>query len=721
MEPLPGLVIAAQHGDRDAFAQLINRFQDLAYAYACAVVHDFHLAQDAAQEAFLEAFYALPQLREPAAFVPWLRRIVFKHADRLTRNKQIATVTLNTLHHLHDLTPDPADTLERQETGHLVRSAVATLPEHERIVTLLYYGSDYTQAQIAELLDLPLTTIKKRLHNARQRLRNDTHGLLEQLLITQRPSQHHHFSSTVQFLIAAMVGDCHTIQRLLQLEPQLITVREGWDVATTEDYPFPVAIAPGYTALHRAVHNRQYQLSKLLMSAGADVDARTRFGITPLHVAVCYRATELAQLLLNAGANPDLRLNNGMTALHWAVLGQSVDLTELLLKHGARHDIRDHGGRTACDWAILKGFSAQIVHGTGNYQQRRGSMTTHTKPLIPVGSPLFGRTLNLAGAPIDDQGPIAHALHLLVERPAPSIPSATPRLLETGIKVIDLFAPLTAGGIFRVVVPTSGIGKHVLLTELAQRWVTFYNGAIVVLARQEAQVEVNDLLKFMHEEGGCYQRMVTMLSQPDEPEALREQASLVGMTVAEHFQRTGHNVLILIESQLLHAAAAANLRQRLQAAGGAITLGIFDHNYNQPLDSPTTLGTLDTQIVLKRELAKQKIWPAIDPLASTSRLLNTPAINADHRQTLQQATATLQTNPGTAQSRRLQVFQSQPFFVAERYTAIPAAFVPLSETLRAVTAIVQGSYDSIPEEDFRFAGRIEDVLARAVFRDKLHG
>jgi F-type H+-transporting ATPase subunit beta len=352
--------------------------------------------------------------------------------------------------------------------------------------------------------------------------------------------------------------------------------------------------------------------------------------------------------------------------------------------------------------------------------RRSFGMATTNAFYTPAGDPLLRRTISTSGAPLDDQGPITGALRLLVERP-PSVAPA-PQLLESGIKVIDLFAPLVRGGVFGLVAPGAGVGKNVVLAELCQRFATFHNGALMLLARQEDRVETNELLFYLREESGCAHRMVAILSQPDDPSDRRARAALVGMTIAEQLQRQGRNVLLLIERQLLDAQHGDQLRSRLRAAQGAITLGIYGYASSAPIDETTPLGKLDAQIVLSRDLAKQKIWPAIDPLASTSQLLETRAVSPEHKQAARSARELLATlaldeaqasGDRQASARRLQLFQSQPFFVAELYTATPAEFVPLAETVRAVAPIVQGAHDTTPEEAFRFAGRIEDVFARA--------
>ncbi len=173
METLRDLVIAAQAGSLTAFGEIVNRFQDMAYANAYAVVGDFHLAQDAAQEAFVDAYINLSKLREPDAFVTWFRRVIFKHSHRLIRGKSLPTMSVEAafdLSNLPALDLDPATAAEQQQIQTLVQATIRSLPESQRLVTSLFYLAGYSYQEIAEMLDLPVSTIKKRLHTARKTL-----------------------------------------------------------------------------------------------------------------------------------------------------------------------------------------------------------------------------------------------------------------------------------------------------------------------------------------------------------------------------------------------------------------------------------------------------------------------------------------------------------------------------------------------------------------------
>jgi RNA polymerase sigma factor (sigma-70 family) len=171
VEEMVVLVRKAQQGDSEAYEEIVRRFQDMAYGCAYAYLNDFHLAQDAAQEAFIEAYACLPDLREARAFPAWFKRIVFKHCDRLTRRKSHPIIPLESLGEIASTNPSPAVIVEQEEVGNRVRNAIHALPVNERVVTTLFYINGYSQQEIANFLDLPTQTVKSRLHDSRQRLK----------------------------------------------------------------------------------------------------------------------------------------------------------------------------------------------------------------------------------------------------------------------------------------------------------------------------------------------------------------------------------------------------------------------------------------------------------------------------------------------------------------------------------------------------------------------
>ncbi|MBN1919353.1 MAG: sigma-70 family RNA polymerase sigma factor [Verrucomicrobia bacterium] len=182
MEQLSTLIERTRSGNLEAFGRIVRRFQDMAYGYAYSILGDFHLAQDAAQEAFVDAYRRLADLRTPDAFPGWLRRIVFKHCDRITRRKQLPTLPIEhaveaAAHH-----DGPDRLVERREMREQVLDAIRALPEHQRVVTTLFYINGYSQAEVAEFLEVPVTTVKKRLHDSRKRLRQRMMTMVDETL-----------------------------------------------------------------------------------------------------------------------------------------------------------------------------------------------------------------------------------------------------------------------------------------------------------------------------------------------------------------------------------------------------------------------------------------------------------------------------------------------------------------------------------------------------------
>lgn len=209
-QKLSSLIAEAQGGDLVAYDEIVHHFQDMAVAYAYSVLNDRALAEDAAQEALIEAFLCLANLRNPEAFSGWLRRIVFKHCDRLTRRKRVSTISLDDAGKEVSGGDEPHIFAEQKEAAVQVREAIAALPEHERVVTLLFYGSEYSQQHIGDFLEVPVTTVKKRLHTARKKLREMMTPMMtpmQENMTGQNPSQNPQFVQTIAENIAASLAE----------------------------------------------------------------------------------------------------------------------------------------------------------------------------------------------------------------------------------------------------------------------------------------------------------------------------------------------------------------------------------------------------------------------------------------------------------------------------------------------------------------------------------
>jgi RNA polymerase sigma factor (sigma-70 family) len=329
VQELSEFISSAQRGDLKAYDQLVIRFQDMAVAYAYSVLSDFHLAQDAAQEAFVEAFYCLPRLEEPLAFPSWLRRIVFKHCDRMTRKKQIQVLPLDAADVEVTLNDEPHQVLEQQEAALQVRRAVAALPEHERSVMVLFYMGQHSQNQIAEFLEVPVTTVKKRLHTARKRLKERMIDMVQDNLQEQRPSQGDEFRNRVQEMLGAVEkGDVATVDQLLQQDPSLINQKAlYWSAGDEETVP-----------LHVAAMFNQHQVAQLLLEAGADPHIGHEQNAV-LSAAAFHRNRPLVDALLARGVEMDIFAASS--------LGDVEHVQSFLQKNPSLISAKDRTGATA--------------------------------------------------------------------------------------------------------------------------------------------------------------------------------------------------------------------------------------------------------------------------------------------------------------------------------------------------------------------------------------
>jgi RNA polymerase sigma factor (sigma-70 family) len=398
MDALDVIVARAREGEAEAFGILVRRFQDMAVGYGYSILHDFQLAEDAAQEAFFEAYRTLPKLREPAAFAGWFRRIVFKQCDRITRRGVVATVSLDTTtEHAHEAVVDD------EERKAEVFDAVRQLPEHERSAMTLFYIGGYSMEEVATFLEVPVSTVKGRLHSARDRLRTMLLDTVADDLRTRRPSRNESFATTVvELLKAARAGDIERVKTLLEADPRLLVARDpmgntaliiavngGHDALA--DLLFDAGIEPGlheaaaigdrarvldaleqhpeqldayspegFTALALAAHFGHVEVMQLLIDRGADLNrlATHRIAVTPLHAALFGRQLEAALLLVERGADVTLARGGsglkraGWTPLHYAAGMGFGALVQPLLDRGADPSRPDEEGKTPLDVAL---------------------------------------------------------------------------------------------------------------------------------------------------------------------------------------------------------------------------------------------------------------------------------------------------------------------------------------------------------------------------------
>ena len=381
---------------------------------------------------------------------------------------------------------------------------------------------------------------------------------------------------------------------------------------------------------------------------------------------------------------------------------------------------------------------------------------------VPVGEPTLGRMMNVVGEPIDNKGPIQSEIRNPIHCKAPSFMDIIPatEMLETGIKVIDLMTPYAKGGKIGLF-GGAGVGKTVLIMELIRNIANEHNGYSVFAGVGERSREGNDLWNEMNE-SGVIDKTALVFGQMNEPPGARLRVPLSGLTLAEYFREEKHqDVLLFIDNifrftqagsevsallgrmpsavgyQPTLATEMGQLQERIVSTkNGSITSVQAVYVPADDLTDPapaTTFSHLDATTVLSRDIAELGIYPAVDPLDSTSRILSVDIVGKEHYETakavqsilqsykeLQDIVAILGMDELSAdqkaivnRARRIQRFMSQPFHVAESFTGTAGKFVHMQDTIHGCQAILGGDCDSIPESAFLLAGTIDDVFKKA--------
>ncbi|MGE0080762.1 MAG: F0F1 ATP synthase subunit beta [Thiohalomonadaceae bacterium] len=394
---------------------------------------------------------------------------------------------------------------------------------------------------------------------------------------------------------------------------------------------------------------------------------------------------------------------------------------------------------------------------------RRGMAVSGTgAPIsVPVGKATLGRIMDVLGNPIDQKGPIGEEARASIHRKAPSYEelAASTELLETGIKVIDLICPFAKGGKVGLF-GGAGVGKTVNMMELIRNIAIEHSGYSVFAGVGERTREGND---FYHEmkESNVLDKVALVYGQMNEPPGNRLRVALTGLTMAEYFRDEGRDVLLFIDNIYRYTLAGTEvsaLLGRMPSAVGyqptlAEEMGVLQERITStkigsitsiqavyvPADdltdpSPaTTFAHLDATVVLSRDIAALGIYPAVDPLDSTSRQLDPLVVGHEHYNTARAVQQTLQRYKElrdiiailgmdelseddkliVARARKIQRFLSQPFFVAEVFTGSPGKYVSLKDTIRGFKGIVEGEFDHLPEQAFYMVGSIEEAVEKA--------
>ncbi len=393
---------------------------------------------------------------------------------------------------------------------------------------------------------------------------------------------------------------------------------------------------------------------------------------------------------------------------------------------------------------------------------RRGleAVNTGTPIQVPVGQGTLGRIMDVLGNPVDDAGPIETDTAMPIHRTAPTFEeqATATEVLETGIKVIDLIMPIAKGGKIGLF-GGAGVGKTVTLMELIRNIAVEHSGFSVFAGVGERTREGNDFYHEM-EEGGVLDKVALVYGQMNEPPGNRLRVALTGLTMAEFFRDEGRDVLMFVDNIYRYTLAGTEvsaLLGRMPSAVGyqptlAEEMGVLQERITStktgsitsfqavyvPADdltdpSPaTTFAHLDATLVLSRQIAELGIYPAVDPLDSTSRILDPNVVGQEHYEVARAVQGTLQRYKElkdiiailgmdelseedkltVSRARKIQRFLSQPFFVAEVFTGTPGKYVSLKDTIKGFKAIVAGEHDSLPEQAFYMVGGIEEAVER---------
>ena len=407
---------------------------------------------------------------------------------------------------------------------------------------------------------------------------------------------------------------------------------------------------------------------------------------------------------------------------------------------------------------IVRAIAMEATEGL-----KRGMEAIDTgKPIsVPVGNEVLGRLFNVLGNPIDNAGGVDAKESYPIHRPAPSFKeqSVEPEMFETGIKVIDLLAPYQKGGKTGLF-GGAGVGKTVLIQELINNIAKQHGGLSVFTGVGERSREGNDLYHEMRD-SGVIDKTALVFGQMNEPPGARMRVALTGLTMAEYFRDKGQDVLLFIDNIFRFTQAGSEvsallgrtpsavgyqptlatemgaLQERITSTvSGSITSVQAVYVPADDLTDPapaTTFTHLDAKTVLSRSIVELGIYPAVDPLESSSRMLDPRIVGEEHYKVamgvknvlekykqLQDIIAILgvdelgdEDKAIVARARRIQRFLSQPFTVGEQFTGMKGKYVPIKETIRGFKEILEGKYDDIPESAFLWAGTIDDVLEKA--------
>ncbi|MFN2275407.1 MAG: F0F1 ATP synthase subunit beta, partial [Anaerolineales bacterium] len=411
----------------------------------------------------------------------------------------------------------------------------------------------------------------------------------------------------------------------------------------------------------------------------------------------------------------------------------------------------------------LGGHAVRTVamDATDGLQRGVEAFATGAPIMVPVGEPTLGRMFNVLGDPIDQRGEVKTSMMYPIHRPAPDFDQQSTRVevFGTGLKVIDLIAPFTRGGKTGIF-GGAGVGKTIIIQELIRSIATVHQGNSVFAGVGERTREGTQMYREMIE-SGVLKDTVLVYGQMNEPPGVRLRVGLTALTMAEYFRDQGRDVLLFIDNifrfsmsgsevsallgrmpsavgyQPTLATEMGELQERITSTRtGSITsmqaVYVPADDYSDPAPV-ATFTHLDATIALERSISEKGIYPAVDPLASTSRILDPQVVGEEHYQVAREAQQVLQRYKDlqdiiailgieelseedkmvVARARKIERFFSQPMFVAEQFTGQEGRYVPLRETVRGFKEILEGKHDDLPEQAFMMVGPIEEAVEKA--------